>query len=241
MDEDRPGSENIKEIPLSWIVQDPKIQGRHKGVKPHVARKYADMYRRGTIFPPITVVQDGDAYLLADGWHRVAALEIIGQNFAEANVIEGNARTAMKIASTANMTHGLPQTAADIRRCFQLYMRSRAFLKENGQPKSTREIAEEFHHVRAHTTIWRWIRERFPKSFAAYYIKEMPTGDSAFGTREVTDILDPYEKQATHAIEQALAAFRGVTDPLQRGTLIEMVEDLLKIMKSDGPWDKPDF
>jgi hypothetical protein len=43
------------------------------------------------------------------------------------------------------------------------------------------------------------------------------------------------------ALDNALAAFRGVTDPAERGRIIERAERLVAEMKEAGPWELTEF
>ena len=60
--------------------------------------------------PPVQVVKTKDGYILADGFHRVAAAERLERVSIEAEVKSGTARDAQILAATANTKHGRPLT-----------------------------------------------------------------------------------------------------------------------------------
>jgi hypothetical protein len=93
---------------------------RHK-INEDVVEDYAEIYRAKKVkLPPIQVfTEDGKVFLLADGMHRVAAVESLGQKMVEAEINKGGYEEALKFALVANERHGLRRTVADKRRCVQ--------------------------------------------------------------------------------------------------------------------------
>lgn len=107
------------EIPLAEVVADASAQMRVAGIDPGVAQEYADQMRDGATFPPIIVYHDGDAYHVADGFHRVAAARQVSLEEILAEVREGSDRDAVLAAAGANATHGIRRTNADKRRAVE--------------------------------------------------------------------------------------------------------------------------
>jgi hypothetical protein len=103
------------EIPLAEVVDDTATQMRVAGVEPAMVAEYAVAMRDGAVFPPITLYYDGDAYHVADGFHRVAAARQVDLEVILAEVREGTARDAVLAAAGANATHGVRRTNADKR------------------------------------------------------------------------------------------------------------------------------
>lgn len=85
-------------------------------VSDEVVAEYADLYRQGEIFPPVTVFHDGATYWLADGFHRYWATRNAGRNVIAAEVHPGTLRDAILHSVGANATHGLRRTNADKRK-----------------------------------------------------------------------------------------------------------------------------
>lgn len=95
---------------------------RDGGTQPRAAMdgdlvtEYAEAMEAGATFPPVTVYYDGAVYWLADGFHRVMAVERLGWYEIPAEVRQGTRRDAVLASAGANATHGARRTNADKRR-----------------------------------------------------------------------------------------------------------------------------
>jgi ParB-like chromosome segregation protein Spo0J len=69
--------------------------------------------REGDEFPPLAVFQEGDTYILADGFTRHTAAKRAGRTSINCEVRAGGLRDAMLFAAGANATHGRPRSTAD--------------------------------------------------------------------------------------------------------------------------------
>jgi hypothetical protein len=78
--------------------------------------EYAEAYRNGAEFPPVTVFFDGTDRWLADGYHRYFGAKSAGLTQIYENVIPGTKRDAVLFSLKANATHGLKRTNADKRK-----------------------------------------------------------------------------------------------------------------------------
>lgn len=92
-------------------------------VEPHTVQDYADALDGGAEFPPVTVFYDGNAYWLADGFHRVQAHEQLRRAEIAADVRQGTRRDAVLFSVGANAQHGLRRTNADKRRAVETLLR----------------------------------------------------------------------------------------------------------------------
>lgn len=108
-----------------------------------VVTEYSDAIRRGAKFPPITVFYDGSEYWLADGFHRIQALEANGKSKVTVEVRHGSRREAKLFAVGANLEYGLQRTNADKRRAVEILLRDHEW-----RCWSNREIARRcrVHH-----------------------------------------------------------------------------------------------
>lgn len=88
--------------------------------------------------PPSTVFFDGDAYHLADGFHRVAAHERSGRTEVPVEVLQGTLRDAVLHSVGANATHGLRRTNGDKQRAVEMLLRD-----EEWSARSDSWIAEK--------------------------------------------------------------------------------------------------
>jgi hypothetical protein len=87
-----------------------------------VIAEYAEAYEQGIELPPIDVYYDEIFYFLADGFHRLRAVQQIGCDSISANVHPGNRRDAILHAVGSNETHGLRRTNADRRQAVMLML-----------------------------------------------------------------------------------------------------------------------
>ena len=85
----------------------------------NTVRDYADALSAEATFPPVTVFHDGEAYWLADGFHRVHAHKMLDWLEVDADVRQGTRRDAVLYSVGANAVHGLRRTNADKRRAVE--------------------------------------------------------------------------------------------------------------------------
>lgn len=77
--------------------------------------EYAAAMQEGAQFPPVVVFHDGQAYWLADGFHRIRAAEKAGLTEFPADIRQGTRRDAVLYSVGANANHGVRRTNADKR------------------------------------------------------------------------------------------------------------------------------
>ena len=106
---------------MADIRSDGGTQSRAR-LEPAVIAEYAEALRRGECLPAVIVYYDGQAYWLADGFHRVAGAQQAGQRQIQVDIRQGTRRDAILHAVGANATHGLRRTSADKRRAVQLLL-----------------------------------------------------------------------------------------------------------------------
>ncbi len=107
-------NEPIK-LSLSQIRCDGGTQSR-AAIHQTTVDEYAEDYKNGANFPPITVFYDGEILWLADGFHREKAAKKAGLTEIAAIVKQGTRRDAVLHSVGANAKHGLRRTNADKRR-----------------------------------------------------------------------------------------------------------------------------
>lgn len=81
-----------------------------------IISEYSDDMERGDKFPPVVVFHDGEAYWLADGFHRRDAAIRAGLCEIEADVRKGSLRDAVLFSVGVNSAHGQRRTNDDKRR-----------------------------------------------------------------------------------------------------------------------------
>lgn len=129
----------LMQLQRAKLRRDERCQARAEMNQEHV-ESIADHLRAGGMVPPLIVFRsraDGDA--LADGFHRDAALEILGRRHAEADVREGSLRDAILFAVGANVQHtALTRNNADKRKAVLILL-----LDEEWGQWAAREIARK--------------------------------------------------------------------------------------------------
>jgi len=83
---------------------------------------YAEAMQAGAEFPPVVLFNDGSAYFLADGFHRVLAATRAGLPDVLADVRKGTKQDALWFAVGANRTNGKRLTRADVRHAIQIVL-----------------------------------------------------------------------------------------------------------------------
>lgn len=105
-------------LDLDLIRIDGGTQARVE-INQEVVAEYAEAYRAGSEFPPVTVFFDGTDRWLADGFHRYFAAKQAGKKSILEKVIPGTLRDAKLHSFGANGTHGQRPTTADKRKAIE--------------------------------------------------------------------------------------------------------------------------
>lgn len=113
----------VEQVALEHIRTDGGTQARAK-LDDATVEEYAALIGTGANVPPVVVFYDGEAYWLADGFHRVAARAKAGRVTVPAEVHAGTREDAQWYACGANATHGLRRTNPDKRRAVMLALRN---------------------------------------------------------------------------------------------------------------------
>lgn len=119
-------------FPIEDLVLDAALQCR-AAVVDAVVEEYAERWKGGTTFPPVTVIRHNGTLLLVDGWHRVAAAKRCGVKHIVAEVRDGSRGDAVAAAAGANSTHGLPRTNVDKRRAVRALLMDTEFCQLSGR------------------------------------------------------------------------------------------------------------
>lgn len=111
----------IRHIKLAKVQRDMLLQPRAELYRDWI-KDYAQDMLNGAEFPPVVVFYDGDAYWLADGFHRLYACEAAGFDIIAADVRNGKRRDALHFALSANADHGHRRTNEDKRRAVDIML-----------------------------------------------------------------------------------------------------------------------
>ena len=129
----------IKSVNIKAIRIDGGTQSREK-LDQVVVSEYAELFKEGVEFPPISVVHDGSDYYLADGFHRLLAAQHAGKASINCDVITGTLRDAVLYSLSANYNHGLRRTIEDKRKAVMTMLEDIEWSEW-----SDREIARQCH------------------------------------------------------------------------------------------------
>lgn len=157
--------DELFDVQTSSIVRLNDLQPRGK-MDGGTVNKYRQQMRDGHGFPAITVYKVDEIYYLADGWHRLAAVEANGWGTVRAKVIEGTVSELKAAAALANLTHGLGVTTKQKRTgSFRLYIAAGQHRKSRSRYKTYAEIG--FDLGAGSSTVHRWMKADHPKIAAA--------------------------------------------------------------------------
>lgn len=221
-------------ILLSDIVRLADMQTRLKGTDTALARQYKEAMDAGHDFPPITLVREGGAFILVDGWHRVMAMEMRGQHITDAEIHPDVSPEVMRLmAYEGNARHGLGPTRLERREMFRAYLKAkRHHKKRKGTFKSYGEMGADLGLPKS--TVATWTRADAPKLADAL-------GGKAKGAtrgRQGPTMADRLAIEATNSLAGAIAATRGITDGDVRWHLLVQARGWIDELQR-GPLNAP--
>lgn len=227
----------VARLYINQLARDEAFQMRAK-LDAGAVKRYEGVYRSGKAMPPVKVAQVDGVFILVDGWHRVAALERLGQTQVEAEVVDTSRDEALWMAAQANLEHGVPLKAKELREVFRAYVRSKRHVLPRGKFKSYRDIGAEL--GKPASTIYNWMSKDFPRVAA-----KMAGHENFKGTGGLQEI--PHTPSqlapAMQSLQQLLAAFQSTSDPDDRGAILTEAKRVVNEMEGSGNWrvEDPDF
>ena len=233
-------------FPIADLHRDSRFQIRH-AINRAVVDRYANALRAGVAFPPVRLAMVAGVPVLVDGWHRVAAHQAIGASHVEAVITDASEREALWLAAEANLAHGLPLKAREVRDAFRAFIKARRHRvpPRAGQGSeaaraapgrlSYRDIAKALGGLVTHQTVSNWMHKDFPDIAREYGGEEGARADAP----GPEDPEEGFARAAHDAIAQALSAARGVRDPGRRGELVAAAEAALRVLREGRAWVPP--
>lgn len=103
---------DTRTIEMSAIRTDGDTQPR-TAINPGIVQEYAEAMEAGVEFPPVTIVHDGAAHWLVDGFHRFFAHRRLNRQQIKAEVILGELAEARWLSLAANKAHGVRRSNED--------------------------------------------------------------------------------------------------------------------------------
>lgn len=223
-------AEKVVSVSIDRIAVDETMQIRNE-LRSWKIQEYANCYQNDADMPPLIVGERGEGFVLIAGFHRLAALTRLGRTNADVIIVQENDVPEEMwpwLAVKTNLSHGLPLTAAEMRRAFRIYVetdqhtfvaveeRHGGRLRRKRCFKSYREIAKELGGSRTAMTIYNWMKEDFPE-----IAKRISKKDLGRDFRKGGPCKD--DESRDNAIVK------------QIGTLIRKAVALAKVMKIDDP------
>jgi len=132
-------NDGFKQVPLSKLDDTTATQVRATMSMSQI-KHYADRMEQGDSFPPIVVYELNGKYVIADGFHRVAAARLAKMDTIACRVETGDAYDLLVTAISSNREHGLPMTKQD--RVRAVHLHDKFTTAKLGRLSSAREVAE---------------------------------------------------------------------------------------------------
>ncbi|HXU18700.1 MAG TPA: ParB N-terminal domain-containing protein [Terriglobales bacterium] len=120
---------------VSWALEQiskcEQLQTR-AGQTQEAVTVYQERIQAGDQFPPLRIFRVENAYLLVDGFHRLAAYLAAGVKQVPVEITDGTCQEAIRFALGANAHHGLPRTNEDKRKAVELALAEFPDLSDRG-------------------------------------------------------------------------------------------------------------
>lgn len=199
---------------------------------------YRTIYKSHGTMDPVQLARVDGALYLVDGWHRLAALRLLGRDEVEASIFDATMHEAHWRAAIANTKHGLPLKRKELRNVFRAYIKSRQHRKHDGSIKSYRTMENDLGNLVVFATLRNWMKKDFSKiaaemsdqygdvDKARYHGGEAPRPESL----ELTPL-----EAAKAKLDSALAEARSMS-PRDREDLMQYAAKALKGIGAAGPW-----
>ena len=219
----------------------------------NTVRDYADALSGEATFPPVTVFHDGEAYWLADGFHRVHAHKMLDWLEVDADVRQGTRRDAVLYSVGANAVHGLRRTNADKHRAVETLLNDpewaawsdREISRRAGvghpfvsslRPMSLESDSSERTYTTKHGT---------QATMQTAAIGKRPAPQTAPGTYtfppfdpETGEVLPVERSEPTYSVEFLEAAYRPMTPATYEPPLLSTVEAEAQLRQIQGLLNK---
>ena len=110
--------ERPQTIPLTALTIEDDLQSRCE-IDLGLIEHYAALLMEGVILPAVVVFQQGEQRLLADGFHRLRAHQVLERATIACLVHPGTRLDAVRYSLAANATHGKPRSRGDMVRAYE--------------------------------------------------------------------------------------------------------------------------
>jgi hypothetical protein len=205
---------------------------------------YVTNYASGAALPPVRLANLGGAYVLVDGWHRLAALKKLERDTTDAIIVATTEEDGRWEAAKANTTNGLRLRRSECRNVFRVYIDTKRHLKGRAI-RSYREIQRDLGGIAGKSILQKWMHADFPKIAARMASGRLDNkGGDPLQARPTA--LDLATGRVRDAIQQALAEARAITCPAGRLMAAVELENAARAITQiktteDEAFENPDF
>ncbi len=227
----------VLRVKLSDVVAREAWQVRAKTYEETVKTYYAIYKRDMDTLPPILVAEVNGTLLLVDGWHRLEALKLLGCETASVVLFKATEEEAQWRAASANLTHGLPLKARELRNVFKAYVKAKQHRRRGRGIKSYREMAADLGNRVSYNTVRNWMRSFYPAIFTQLSGAgaDETTRWANNGPYNHTPRLTPLGAAKNH-LNAALNEARAMS-PKERSKLAAYASKVLAKIDSVRPWN----
>ncbi len=226
-----------REVSLVDISPHHPYQTR-KNLDVKLVNEYATAMKNGTSFPPVKLGVVGGALVVIGGHHRIAATYRRGLPTITADVYETDHPGAVLLAIDDNSTNGKRLSKAEVRAALSLFVKAGNHKVGRGKVMSSRQLAAALGGSVSHETVLHWIAEDHPAVYSKFKRDApKPKGSGEFDYRAKN--AERSAQAAFAAIEQCLAAARGVSSPKVRGRIRERLLKASVVVETLGPYELP--
>lgn len=159
---------DVVKVNLTAIVRRETWQVR-QALTASAVKRYAAIYKVGGAMEPIQLARIGEALVLIDGAHRIAACQRLALDSIEAIVTVMSEAEAQWAAASANLTHGEALKVKELRAVFGHYVQTGQHRAGQRKVKSLRDIVMDIPGVASHVSIGKWMKADFPDVHAQHY------------------------------------------------------------------------
>jgi ParB-like chromosome segregation protein Spo0J len=202
-------------VSLGRIEADPRLQPRIEGIDPEHVKSLEAVFE---YWPPLAVVEQGDRFLLLDGYHRFAAAQNLKLDTVPVIVLKvSEGEDLHGLAFALNSAHGRPLTLSDRRAFAARLLRAnpessdreigrRCGLTQPTVAKVRQELEQQAHIQPTETRVGRDGR--------SYSATQKAAGTATLGSlvENLADIFAPAERKAQRRFVRYLEKLAVILD-----------------------------
>lgn len=207
--------------PIPLKTEEIRIDGGTQtrvGTNNDVVTEYKAAIEEGATFPPVVVFHDGEAYWLADGFHRFQAHSDLEMKDILTEVRQGTRRDAVLFSVGANASHGLQRSPADKRRAVEALLADEEWVvwTDREIARRTNTSAPFVGKVRAEVTVNDYSDER-----------TYTTRHGGTATMQTAKIKEAARRRKTKAAAPETLHLNASDGTITRSRPVALVEDSL--------------